>query len=235
MVVAFLDVIRSVRHVVERGVAQALPSLIARAMRRHLASLDARGPWHAVEPGTVLVANHHSWWDVYFAIYLSRRLGLPLVALMNEHRLAEFPFFAAHGAVPRTRPREMVRRVREGGLGIVFVEGTIRPAGPLGPTEPGAVRIADWAGAPIRPWAVRVAVRGGQRPEAFFDVGEVHEPGGSRRRETVEASLAHLVVRLDEAIASSDPERPVDGFDRWFHGRGSDHGRASRFATWWRA
>ncbi len=217
------------RSLVRSGIAASLPWLIRRSLRSGLHGVFANGPAPAVTPGTMLAANHHSWWDAYLTWLVAQRLRLPLAALMDDAQLTRFPFFVQHGAVPRSRPRELVRRLRAGGLGVVFPEGRLRSAGPPGPLAPGAVRLAELADAPLRTLAIRVALRGTQRPEAYLAFGPAVDGQAALERE-----LRAAVAELDRRLAEADPERPAPGFERWLGGARSPDRRARGFERWWR-
>jgi 1-acyl-sn-glycerol-3-phosphate acyltransferase len=216
------------RSLVVRGVAAALPWIILRSLRQGLAGVYARGSVDALGGGTVLAPTHHAWWDAYLAWYLARRAGAPLAALMDDDQLRRFPFFSHHGAIPAGHPRELARRVRRGALGVVFPEGRLRPPGPPGPLAPGAVRLAAWARAPLRPVALRVTLRGLQHPEAFVQIGPV-----VRSDEELRAALAREVADLDAFIADADPERVPAGVEVWLRGAASPDRRARRFERLW--
>lgn len=214
---------------IQSGIAATLPWLIRRSLRRGLSGVWVRGDLPAIQPGTVLAANHHSWWDAYLAWLIARRLELPLAALMSDEQLERFPFFEAHGAIPRRRPRELVRRLETGALGMVFPEGELRPAGQPGVLAPGAARLAEMAGAPLRPIAVRVVLRGAQHPEAYLSLGPIVE--GHRE---LDAALRRELAALDRDLAATDPETVPVGFESWVAGARSPDRRARRFERWWR-
>ncbi|MDZ7707589.1 MAG: 1-acyl-sn-glycerol-3-phosphate acyltransferase [Trueperaceae bacterium] len=214
---------------IQSGIAATLPWLIRRSLRGGLSGVWARGELTAVRPGTVLAPNHHSWWDAYLAWLVARRLGLPLAALMSDEQLARFPFFEAHGAIPRRRPRTLVRRLELGAVGIVFPEGRLRPAGQPGVLDPGAARLAEMAGAPLRPLAIRVVLRGAQHPEAYLSIGPVVEG-----HDELDAALRRELATLDRDLSETDPEAVPDGFEIWMAGARSPDRRARRFERWWR-
>lgn len=214
---------------IQRGIAATLPWLARRALRRGLSGVWARGELASVRPGTMVAANHHSWWDAYLAWLVARRLDLPLAALMSDEQLARFPFFEVHGAIRRTRPRELVRRLQDGALGMVFPEGELRPAGPPGVLAPGAARLAEMAGAPLRPLAIRVVLRGAQHPEAYLSFGPV--VGG---HDELDVALRRELAALDRRLADTHPEAVPSGFETWIAGARSPDRRARRFERWWR-
>jgi 1-acyl-sn-glycerol-3-phosphate acyltransferase len=216
------------RSLVVRGVASTLPWIMTRSLRQGLAGVYARGATEALRGATVLAPTHHSWWDAYLAWYLAQRAGAPLAALMDDAQLRRFPFFRHHGAIEASHPRELVRRVRRGALGVVFPEGRIRVPGPPGPLQPGAVRLAAWSRAPLRAVALRVTLRGLQHPEAFVQIGPVVTSDDELRD-----ALAREVADLDAFIAACDPERVPTGVEVWLHGAASPDRRATPFERLW--
>lgn len=214
---------------IRAGIAATLPWIVRRSLESGLQGVWADGPWNQLGGGTILAANHHAWWDAYLVWYLAQRHDVPLAALMDDAQLARFPFFARHGAIARSRPRELARRVRSGALGVVFPEGELRTAGPPGPLEPGAPRLSTWAGAPLRPLAIRVTLRGAPRPEAFLRLGPVLE-----RPVDLDGALRRLVADLDATLAGADPEATPPGMDAWLRGRRGPDRRARGFERLWR-
>ena len=140
-----------------------------RLVRRELRGVWVRGSVPA--GGSVWITNHHSWWDVFATIAVLRREhdGRPGV-LMDADNLAALSFLRRAGALGTNELRESVARVQAGYVLIVFPEGDLRPAGPLGPVRPGADWIARRAGAPVVVAATRVVLRGRQAPEAYLDI-----------------------------------------------------------------
>lgn len=217
------------RDRIEAGIAAVLPWLVRRSLRRGLRGVWADGPFETVGPGTMLAANHHAWWDAYLAWLVARRVRLPLAALMDDAQLDRFPFFARHGVIPRSRPRELVRRLRAGAVGVVFPEGRLRPPGPPGELAPGAARLARMAGAELRPLAIRVALRGAQHPEAYLVVGPPVTGG-----EALASALREELAALDRRLASAEAEEIPAGFSLWLRGAASTDRRAGAFDAWWR-
>jgi 1-acyl-sn-glycerol-3-phosphate acyltransferase len=215
------------------GIAWALPSIVRRALRRGLHGVWARGDWGALAQGGVLVANHHSWWDLYLIFLIKLHLGLPLSAIMARAQLDRFPFFRRHGALDETEVRTALRRLKAGEVLLVFPEGELRPAGGLGPIRPGARWLAERAGVPLIPLALRVLMRGAQHPEAYLSVGPplAHDPDGDGG----EGALSALLLQLDRDLAGGDPERPHPAFERWLAGAQRGDRRADRASAWWRA
>ena len=215
-------------------IAAALPTIMRRALRRGFA-----GIWSATdEPppagGAVVIANHHSWWDAYLAWAIADRHRRPSGAIMDAAQLARFAFFRRLGAVSDREPRAAARRAASGAWLVVYVEGSLRPPGPLGPTRPGAAAIAGWAGVPLLPVAIRCVLRGGERPEAYLRFGAALPSGTSH--EAAARELGALVARLDRDVAdAADPEVPVPGYEPWWPAAERGHERAARWRAWWGA
>lgn len=217
-----------------RIAAWFVPGTMDRALRR-----GTGGVWGLLEAppptgGAVVVANHHAWWDAYLTWALAVRHERPSGAVMDDAQLARFGFFRHLGAVPASRPRAAARRAAAGAWVVVFPEGRLRPAGPLGPTHPGAAAIARWADVPLWPVAFRAVLRGGERPELYVR-GAAPLPAGSTAADA-DAALAAVLARLDADLAgAADPEAPLPGYEAWWRGRGSGHERAGRWARFWGA
>ncbi len=215
-----------------RLVAAFVPARIHRAFRRGTGGVWGRLEAPVPAAGAVVVANHHSWWDAYLAWGLAVHHGRPSGAVMDDAQLGRFRFFTHLGAVPASRPRAAARRAAAGTWLVVFPEARLRPAGPLGPTRPGAAAIARWAGVPLWPVAFRAVVRGGEYPELYVR-GGAQLPAGSDAG-AADAALAALLARLDADLAAApDPEAPVPGYEAWWRGRGSTHERAGWLARLW--
>ncbi len=228
---------RSVRRTVRRGIEGVLPTLVRRSLHRDLAGTWGRGDVAALRPsgpggpGVLVAANHHAWWDGYLAWVLARRAGRPLALLMSDAQFDRFPFFSAYGVVPVRHAATFARRVAGGALGVVFVEGALRPAGRLANVEPGAARLARVTGAPLHPLAIRVTLRGRQRPEAYLSLGRAVAADDDALRAALDADLD----AVDGLLHATDPERIPDTFALWWRGRGSPDRAARGFERWWTA
>ncbi|MFC5848384.1 lysophospholipid acyltransferase family protein [Deinococcus petrolearius] len=195
-------------------------------VRRELAGVYLRGPWPA--GGAVLAPNHHSWWDGYVLRELAWAAGQPCRIMMTERQLARFPFLRRVGAIGTGELRSAVRAARAGAWVVVFPEGDIRPAGPPGHLQPGAAWLARQAGVPLVPVALRLALRGAERPEAFVRFGG---PAGAAE---LSAALARHLAALDADLRAADPDGPPAGYLRAVRGRASTHdapGLAARMLT----
>ena len=131
-------------------------------------SLRVEGMENLPSGGAVLVANHQSIVDIPMLLSAFPRP----VRFLAKRELGEIPLFgkgmAAAGNlfVDREDPRDAVRMLREagarlhdGGLVVVFPEGTRSGDGSIGAFRPGAFYLAQKSGAPVIP----VYIDGGNR------------------------------------------------------------------------
>jgi 1-acyl-sn-glycerol-3-phosphate acyltransferase len=175
--------------------------------------------------GCVWAANHHSWWDGFLAAAVLRRQRRPAALLMDGDNLTDYRFLTAIGVIPTTRPRQALDSLRDGRVLVVYPEGELRPAGPLGDLAPGAAWLARRAPATLLPVAVRVAARGHQYPEGLVDIGAPCAPDRLARE------LSRQLAGLDAAIAVADPRQPVPGYQRVVAGRRSWDERIDRWSA----
>jgi len=216
------------------AIGWTVPGLVARSLRRGLVGVWARD--EGALPGAggvVLAANHHSWWDGYLLYLLARRTRRPFTVLMSEAQLARFPFFRRQGAIGAHELRSALRRLEAGHLVTVFPEAALRPSGPPAPLAPGAAYLAARSGRPLVPVAVRVAVRGQQRPEAFLRFGAALAPDTPDLERSLADALEALVGSLDAELAVADPEAPPAGYRRWLSGRASTDRRLAWGVRLW--
>jgi 1-acyl-sn-glycerol-3-phosphate acyltransferase len=197
-------------------VARGFQRLIRRSLQRGL-----RGVWIRGQPPVgpaIYAANHHGWWDGYLAGFWLWSAGLQPGLLMRAEQLQRFPLFRRLGAIGSGELRGALELLRSRPL-IIFPEGRILPAGPLGALAPGATWLAKQASVPLIPLAIRTALRGHEFPEAYLRLGE---PCSGRQ---LPSQLAHLVSQTDLLAQVSDPERPLPGFSLLLRGRSSSSER----------
>lgn len=213
---------------------RTLPGVLRRQMRARLHGVWSQQEAELPPGGAVLVANHHSWWDVHLGIALCGHLGRPSAGVMDDGQLAAFPFFRRLGIVGRREVRQAVRLAAAGHLVVVYAEGELRTPGPLGPLQPGAAAIASWAAVPLVPCAIRVAMRGADRPEVYLRFGPPLAAGSAT--DEVATALRALLARLDADLASAaDPEAPLPGYRPWWPAPPRDHERIARWRRFWGA
>jgi len=194
---------------------------------RQLVRHGLRGVWVRGElpaGSCIWAANHHSWWDGFVAAAVLGELRRPAALLMDADNLSDYRFLATLGVIPTGRPRQALQSLRSGRVLVIFPEGELRPAGPLGELAPGAQWLARRAPAALAPVAVRVAARGHQYAEALVDIAAPCAP------DRLAAELSERLAGLDAAIAGADPREPLPGFTRVVSGRPSWDERIDRWA-----
>jgi 1-acyl-sn-glycerol-3-phosphate acyltransferase len=110
--------------------------------------------------GTLLVCNHLSFLDVFF---LAFPLGRPLNYVARSTLFVPLlgPLMRSVGGFPIQREglgasgmKETLRRLRAGGIVVLFPEGTRSRDGQLGSLKPGIAALAARVGVPVVPAAV---------------------------------------------------------------------------------
>ncbi len=187
-----------------------------------------RGVWvrGSLPRGPVVWAgNHHSWWDGFAAASVLRAAERVPALLMDGDNLGDYAFLRRAGVIPATEPRAALAALRQDRVLIVFPEGELRPAGPLGPLLPGAQWLARRAPAALVAVALRVANRGHQSAEVYFDLNVV--PVGGSLADAMSAGLA----RLDADLLAADPREPLPGFLLTVPGKSSWDERIARWSS----
>ena len=208
-------------------VSVGLNALLRRSVEGQLRGVWVRG---ALPAGAAIIApNHHSWWDGYVLHSLCHALRHRFRVLMTGRQLAAFPYLRRIGALPDAAIRPALREAQTGAWVVVFAEGLVRPAGPLGALQPGAGWLARRAGVPLVPVALRVVMRGQQQPEAYLRFG------AATTAEGLASALAGELALLDAELLSSDPEQPLAGYLKVVGRGGSQNERlagAGRLLAW---
>ena len=191
--------------------------------------LDVVGREHVPPSGGLLVAgNHVSYLDIpMLACALGRRADFmgkrelfrhPVIGWVYRH-LGGFP--VRRGGVTKEALQEATRRLREGGVVVIYPEGQISPSGELLPPKPGIGVLVARSGVPVLPayvagtdramprgrWWIRprpVKVLIG-RPLVFEPYGgpetpEVDEDDPAEMREQQRAWYLEVGQRVMEAI-----------------------------------
>lgn len=210
---------------------QQQPSVSARALGfgfEQLVRRGLRGVWvRGVLPasGCVWAANHQSWWDGFVAAAVLRKWRRSAALMMDGDNLGDYRFLTSIGVISTKRVRQGLQGLRDGRVLVLFPEGELTPAGPLGKLSPGAAWLARQAPAPLVPVAVRVVARGHQYPEALVDIAPPCLP------ERLSDELGSLVSRLDAELRRGEPREPVPGFERVIAGRPSWDERIDRWSS----
>lgn len=180
--------------------------------------VSLRGIWVRgdVPTGPVVWAtNHHHWWDAFVAGSVLRTTGQRPTVLIAPQSLGSFSFLHWIDAVPADDTPRAVESLRAGRTLVIMPEGRMTGPGPLGPIRGGAGRIAQAAGVPLLPIALRVVVRGHQHADVFVDIGAPVPPAA------LADAMSGALVRMDLAISATDPDEALPGFRPVVRGRQS--------------
>jgi 1-acyl-sn-glycerol-3-phosphate acyltransferase len=196
-------------------------------VRRNLRGVWVRG---ALPSGpAVWISNHHSWWDYFVAAAALRSTGRTDVGvLMDAANIGRREVYRTGGVVGTDELRAAADMVNAGAVLVVFPEGRLLPAGPLGPTRPGGQWLADRTGAPVWAVATRVVLRAQQAPEAYLDVAPTRTPRPDGTVPPAEDSLRDQLARLDAELSRADPDEPLPGFRQVVPGVRSWHERIDK-------
>jgi 1-acyl-sn-glycerol-3-phosphate acyltransferase len=170
--------------------------IVSRPVVNGVFRLDARGLERLPDGGFVLAANHLSNLDPW-------PLGMPLLPrrwlrFMAKSELYWWPlsiavnaagaFKVRRGAADTDAIRTAVELVREGEIVVMFPEGTRRKKGirktRQARAHTGAARIAQLAGAPLVPAAIKGTDRLSRLEKVTVVYGDAFEPGEDTRAAT---------------------------------------------------
>jgi 1-acyl-sn-glycerol-3-phosphate acyltransferase len=206
--------------------ARPAPGEVIRFGLDRLVRGGVRGVWvRGSLPRTPVVwaANHHSWWDGFAAASVLRAADRSPALLMDGDNLAEYGFLRRAGVISAREPRTALEALRANRVLIVFPEGELRAAGPLGPLAPGADWLARRAPATLVAVALRTVMRGHQSAEIYVDLSVVPSD------DTLADVLSARLDQLDADLLASDPREPLAGFLLTVPGRHSWDERISRW------
>lgn len=216
----------AVDRMIRSKMTGGLHQVRVQGLDRLRAALDA-------EPGgTLFLANHSCWWDIFTAHYLNESIPVEGYGMMEHFNMVRFGFFRRIGAfsVDRTDPgavrasleyaAELLRGPRAG-LWIFpqgrMVGNDVRPLG----FQPGVRALLRVAGRiRVVPTALRFEFWQDERPEAFVRFGEPTWVDRSERSgllETWERRLTEELDALKVDVTAQDAAR----FQPLFRGRGS--------------
>lgn len=165
------------------------------------------------EGAALIVSNHASYLDVFI-------LGLTATRPLNyvaRSTLFVFPLgilIRSVGGFPIQREgmgaqglKETLRRLKYGGLVVLFPEGTRTEAGELGPLKPGIAALAAKAKAPVVPVGLAGTFDAWPRGRRFPRSHAIHAHYGPRISTEEAASLdsealtALIRTRMEDALA----------------------------------
>jgi 1-acyl-sn-glycerol-3-phosphate acyltransferase len=186
----------------------------------------------------VWAANHHSWWDPFVAEVVLSGAGRRSCLIMLEENLRRFGFARRLGVFGTDEPRRGLDFLADGRVLVIYPEGGLRPAGPLGAIADGAAWYARRAAVPLCAVATRVLLRGQEAPEAYLSTAAVAADGPIRdvTRRLSEA-LNRLMSEMDTLAGAGDPRAPLPGYRLVLRGRRSHDERIEAMAGWrpWRS
>ena len=175
---------------------------------------------HAERGPVVFCATHAAWWDALVLVALDEALGTDSYALMDARQLAQYPFFAAFGAIglDRRSPASMRRGLatalaRLGGPAAVWVFPQGRHRGthlrPLG-LHRGFELLSRAPGVCLIPVALTYAFRDAPQPSVLVSFGAPTSPA------ELESALIAGLDRIDRFV-----EGETGGFDPLIAARGA--------------
>ena len=146
---------RTITYRLLRALIRGTLRLIARVELEGVENIPRQG-------GCILAANHLGRLDVPLVLYTLPREDMILIVAEKYRRVAFFRYLAKKLDVlfvdryeaDFATVREVLRRLKRGGVFVIAPEGTRSPAGSLLPGRPGAAYLAARSGAPVIPVGV---------------------------------------------------------------------------------
>ena len=230
---------------------RAVDALIQYKLRQGFHQIHAQGldPLRASladeAGGTLFLANHSCWWDLFLVHFLNESIPVDGYGMMEHFNMVRFGFFRRIGAfsVDRTNPAS-VRASLEYAAGLlrspragvwIFPQGKIETndVRPL-TFQPGIRALVRRAGrVRVVPVAFRYDFWQDERPEALVRFGIptwVDRPDLPTLIDTFEARMTAELDTLRAESIRQDPTR----FVPLMHGRESVSERYARFLARWR-
>lgn len=202
---------------IQKAIGWFMPLIMRRSLRKGLHAIYQRGYWNNLpKEGIILAANHPSWWDMYVCWFMGQQLSRPLSGVFRDETLKTFPFFRSIGGIGHSEIREALRRIQQGHILLIFPSGDMQQGG-LKYSHEGVAFLAEKSCAPVYPLALRVVMRGAQKPEVFMVLGERLEPSPTRQDLLLkmENAVNNLLVQLEQQILQTHPEAKPEGFESW--------------------
>ena len=175
------------------------------------------------EPGgTLFLANHSCWWDLFLVHFLNESIPVDGFGMMEHFNMVRFGFFRRIGAfsVDRTDPAS-VRASLEYAVGLLRAPRSgvwIFPQGKIESNEARPIKFQTGVRALVRrsgrvrvvPVAFRYDFWQDERPEAFVRFGDpswVDRPGLPTLIPTFEARMTHELDTLRAEAMTQDAAR----------------------------
>ncbi len=204
---------------VQKGIGFFMPLIMRRSLRQGLHAIYYQGAWQALpKEGIIFASNHPSWWDMYVCWLIGQKLSRALSGIFDDKTLETFPFFRSIGGIGHTEIREALRRIERGHILQIFPSGDMQQ-GSLKNSRQGIAFLAEKSKAPVYPLALRVVVRGAQKPEVFVVLGQKLEYHDNRTVfiEQLEEAVNTLLESLEQTILNTHPEAKPQGFEVWLN------------------
>ena len=211
---------------------------LKRLMKRSFNSVQLLGDVPDLVPDlpVLLLPNHSTWWDGFFAYWLNKQLfQRPFYLLMLERELKKYPFFRKVGAfgITQENPKSVIKTIAytrsllamdSHPLITIFPQGELLPnmRRPLG-YKNGVERILQKYDGRVNvlPLAIRCEFLGKQMPDAHLLFGKNHVfcrdsfPGMQWLEEIEEHVLQDLSQQIDTGeigcnLLTAIPERSKD-------------------------
>ncbi len=212
-----------------------MPSIMHRSLRQGLHAIWHKGNWQDLpKEGFIFASNHPSWWDMYVSWLIGQKLSQPMSGIFRDETLKIFPFFRSIGGIGQNEVREALRRIKQGHILQVFPSGDIQQSG-LRNSYEGFAFLAEKSKAPVYPVALRVLMRGAQKPEVFVVLGEKLEFKNTREEfiQELELSVNSLLEQLDGQLKNTHPEAKPDGFESWLEPQLRFDQKIAKFKKLW--
>jgi 1-acyl-sn-glycerol-3-phosphate acyltransferase len=229
----------------------AVAAMIRRKLRSGLFRIrvqgieELRAALDADPSGTLFLANHSCWWDLFLVVHLNDAIPVDGYGMMEHFNMLRFGFFRRIGAfsVDRTDPASvrasldyaagLLKRPRAGVW--LFPQGRMigNDVRPLG-FQPGLRALIRKAGrVRIVPVAFRFEFWQDERPEAFVRFGEPEwvEKGATHIVERMEGKLTGELDRLKLDVTAQDASR----FATTLEGAGSISDHYAKFRARFRS
>ncbi len=213
---------------------------IRRLLKRQFGQILFRPGSFPCDRPTLYIANHHTWWDGFFAFALNERiLHQDLHLMMGAEQFSRFRFFRHLGvfSVDQGNPHDVAQAFRYSVRVLsekrapslwIFPAGEMRPAGSDVRLREGFARIAHAApGVQVVPVGIWTGFLGGQFPDCLLAFGDRTECDGRSAQEIFDLGVSGLhkvVASLSQGVQEGD----LEDFHPLLHGRSSVSERYAR-------
>ena len=184
-----------------------------------------------LERPTIFIANHHTWWDGFFAFALNElHLHQNLHLMMGAEQFEKFRFFRRLGvfSVDQSSPTDVAAAFRYSVRVLtrktspslwIFPAGEMLPAGSSVHYRDGFARIARAAGdVQVVPVAFWTGFGEAQYPDVAMLFGQAFESAGRSAQEIFEQGTAEL-ERLVRELYRRAVHNDLDDFKTLLQGR----------------